>query len=99
MSARRIASRAASVPSSTAGVSANDPRNFPIGVRAPSMMTAVSTASSLRAAFGAAALAHHPEDARERRASVDRLGRRDLAGLDTGRMPADPRPERRQLVG
>ncbi len=41
--ARRIASFAASVPSSTAGTSENAPRNLPIGVRAPSKMTAVST--------------------------------------------------------
>ena len=46
-SARRSASIAASSPSSTAGVSANDPRNFPIGVRAPSRMTARSMPTSL----------------------------------------------------
>ena len=52
MSARRIASFAASVPSSTAGVSAKEPRNLPIGVRAPSMMTAVSIGGVYRPPFG-----------------------------------------------
>ena len=51
-SARRSASTAASVPSSTAVVSANEPRNFPTGVRAPSRMTAVSMRASLAAALG-----------------------------------------------
>src|SRR5919202_1065946 len=41
--ARRIASVAAIVPSSTALTSESAPRNRPIGVRAPSRMTGVST--------------------------------------------------------
>src|SRR5918996_2283320 len=40
--ARRRASLVAATPRSTAGTSANAPRNFPIGVRAPSTMTARS---------------------------------------------------------
>ena len=47
-----IASFTANVPSSTAGVSAKEPRNLPIGVRAPSMMTAVSMGGVYRPPFG-----------------------------------------------
>src|SRR5262245_42634706 len=42
-----MAAVVARIPRSTAGTSANAPRNFPTGVRAPSRMTARSTAPIL----------------------------------------------------
>ena len=47
-------------------------------------------ATSLPAAFGAAALAQYPEDARERRATVDGLDGRDVARLHARPPAADP---------
>src|SRR5207253_3339003 len=43
-----MAALVAWIPRSTAGTSENAPRNFPIGVRAPSTMTARSMATILR---------------------------------------------------
>src|SRR5205823_2661758 len=100
--ARRIAARAARTPRSTAGIRANDPRNLPIGVRAPSRITAVSMRLSLSAGRPTPALVEiarpfqrpRPrQDPGDRGAPVDGLRRRlAVAGFDAGRVPRQPGP-------